>query len=202
MFFKNDKLSAKRIKQIFSAIPTLETPRLLLRKIDLSDTDDMYEYSRLDSVTKYLTWSSHVRRAQTENHIKLLQRKYASGDFYDWAVIEKTSGKMIGTCGFTNIFPKEKTAEVGYVIAQDFWGKGIAKEALCEVLRFGFETFDFERIYARHMLGNDASGKVMQKCGMTFENIYKNSEYIKGEYKTILVYGITKQNFEKMKETK
>ena len=124
------------------------------------------------------------------------------GDFYDWAVIEKTSGKMIGTCGFTNIFPKEKTAEVGYVIAQDFWGKGIAKEALCEVLRFGFETFDFERIYARHMLGNDASGKVMQKCGMTFENIYKNSEYIKGEYKTILVYGITKQNFEKTKETK
>lgn len=200
MFSRNEKLSHKRIKSVFSNIPEIETPRLILRKISLDDTDDMYEYSCLAEVTKYLTWSAHTKRTQTENHIKLLLRKYDSGEFYDWAIQDKESGKMIGTCGFTSIIRENNSAEIGYVLSPAFWGKEIAKEAVLAVLKFGFAVFDFDRIYARHMQGNDASGRVMQKCGMTFENIYKNSEYIKGEYKTILVYQITKNQYEKMKD--
>ena len=90
------------IYRIFSKIPQLETDRLILRKMLVSDASDMYEYARRPDVTKYLTWNPHPSQTYTRNYLEYVATKYATGSFYDWAVIEKKSGRMIGTCGFTH----------------------------------------------------------------------------------------------------
>ncbi len=188
-FFKAPKEGTLeyKVKKTFENPPTLESERLLFVKISPQHAEDMFEYSSDDDVTRYLTWSSHVSLKETERYIKLLQKKYASGVFNDWGLIYKENGKFIGTCGFTSFDYEANTAEIGYVLSKQYHGKGLAAEAALRVMQFGIQEFALSGFCAKCMQGNDASFRVMQKCGMTLEGIYRNSMFIKGEYKTITV---------------
>ena len=197
--FKKDNSLDIKIKETFANPPTLETERLKLVKISPEHADDMYSYSCDPDVTKYLTWSCHSSVKETERYIKLLQKKYTAGIFNDWGLIHKDSGKFIGTCGFTSFDYEKNTAEIGYVLAKDYWGMGLAAEAARCVMEFGFDSFGLSGFCAKCMEGNDASMRVMQKVGMSFEGIYKNGMFIKGAYKTIVVYNVTKEKYYSLK---
>ena len=198
--FKKSSLDAK-ITEVFANPPTLETERLRLVKISPEHAADIYEYSCDPDVTKYLTWSCHSSQKETERYIKLLQKKYTAGVFNDWGLVLKESGKFIGTCGFTSFDYEKNTAEIGYVLNQAYWGKGYAVEAARCVMEFGFENFGLCGYCAKCMEGNDSSMRVMQKLGMSFEGIYKNGMFIKGAYKTIIVYNVTKEKYYSLKGT-
>lgn len=181
---------------IFANIPTIETDRLILRKLSVADADDMYDYSKDENVTKFLTWSPHPDRYYTMDYIKFVQKKYKTGDFRDWAVIDKATGKMIGTCGFTSVDLQNKKAEIGYVYNSDFWGKGIATEALQKVIEFGFSKLDLNRIEGRFMVENTPSRHVMEKCGMTFEGVHRQFLLIKGKYRDVGLCAILRGEYE------
>jgi len=185
-----------KVKTLFANPHTLFSERLRYVKISPENAADMYEYSKDSEVTKYLTWSPHSSLKETERYVKLLQRKYEAGSFNDWGLILRDTGRMIGTCGFTSFDYKENTAEIGYVLAKDCWGKGLAVEAAKRIMRFGFEEFGLSGFSAKFIEGNNASMRVMQKCGMELEGVYRNSMFIKGEYKTIVVYTVTKEQFD------
>ena len=185
----------RKVKETFANPPTLTTDRLILCKITEVHAHDMYEYSSDPDVTRYLTWSCHVSENQTARYIKVLQKKYADGSFNDWGVVLKDTGKFIGTCGYTSFDFDTSDAELGYVLAQPYWGKGYAAEAVKCVMKYAVENFGIEQFHAKHMEGNDASGRVMQKCGMKFEAMYKHSMFIKGEFKNIVVYRCTSEEF-------
>ena len=183
------------IYSIFSNIPTLETDRCILRKLSLDDTDDMYEYSSNPDVTKYLTWSPHPDKAYTLEYLMYLQNRYKTGDFFDWAIICKDSGKMIGTCGFTRFFFAHNGAEIGYVLNPAYHGKGIGTEVVGRVIKYGFENLSLERIEAKYMIENEASRRVMQKNGMIFEGVRRKGLLIKGVYRDVGVCSIIKEDF-------
>ena len=183
------------IYSIFSNIPTLETDRCILRKLSLDDTDDMHEYSSNPDVTKYLTWSPHPDKAYTLEYLMYLQNRYKTGDFFDWAVICKDSGKMIGTCGFTRFFFAHNGAEIGYVLNPAYHGNGIGTEVVGRVIKYGFENLSLERIEAKYMIENEASHRVMQKNGMIFEGVRRKGLLIKGVYRDVGVCSIIKEDF-------
>lgn len=178
------------IYKIFSNIPKIETDRLILRKMCIDDADDMYSYARLPAVTKYLTWNPHPSVSYTRNYLEYVATRYAVGEFYDWAVIEKKSQRMIGTCGFTRFNLNSDGAEVGYVIHPDYRGQGYATEALRAVISFGFDTLNLVRIEAKYMEGNVASRRVMDKVGMRYEGTNRASMLVREEYKNICVCAV------------
>ena len=171
--------------RFFRHIPILNTDRLILRKILPSDHEDVYEYSSKPEVTKFLLWSCHPSLEYTRQYIEYLQGRYKIGDFFDWAITLKDSGKMIGTCGFTKIDDENKVAEIGYVLNPDYWNLGLATEAAEIVLEFAFETMNMHRVEAKFMFGNDASLTVMKKLGMKFEGYHRDAMLVKGKYRTI-----------------
>ena len=183
------------IYSIFSNIPTLVTERFILRKISVDDTDDMYEYAKDYSVTKYLTWSPHRDKGCTLDYLIYLQNRYKTGDFFDWAIVCKDTGKMIGTCGFTRVFFWHEGAEIGYVLNPAYHGKGIATEVVGRVIRYGFENLALERIEGKYMIGNEASRRVMEKNGMIFEGVRRKGMLIKGEYRDVGVCAIIREDF-------
>jgi len=185
----------ERIVHIFSRIPPIETPRLLLRKMKVTDAKDMFEYAKRSDVTRYLLWSPHPDLDHTREYLSFLQQQYKSGDFYDWAIILKEKNKMIGTCGFTTIDTVNNSAEIGYVINPSYRNIGIATEAVTAVLRFGFSEMGFQRIEARYMAGNNASRRVMEKCGMHFEGVHLSSMYVKEKYVDVGVCAILREKF-------
>jgi len=180
-------------------MPDLATERLILRPMRESDADDMYSYASRNDVTEYLLWSPHPSRGYTRDYLRYISSRYKLGDFYDWAVIEKTSGKMIGTCGFTRFDPPHNGAEIGYVLGPDYHGRGYATEAAERVVEYGFSELGLHRIEARFMMGNEASLKVMEKLGMTFEGYKRDGMLVKGKYRTIGVCSIIENEWKERK---
>lgn len=178
------------VYQIFSHMPRIESDRLILRPLCPSDADDMFDYAKREDVTNYLLWLPHPSVAYTRDYLSYIEERYALGEFYDWAVIEKESGRMIGTCGFTKIDVPNHAGEIGYVLNPDYHGKGYGTEAAERVLRFGFEELSLHRIEAKFMKGNDASLHVMEKLGMRHEGYRREGMLVKGTYRTIGVCAI------------
>ena len=183
------------ICQIFSHIPTLTTDRFILRKLTVDDSDDMYEYAKDQDVTTFLTWSPHRDKGFTFEYLTYLETRYKAGEFFDWAIKCKDSGKMIGNCGFTRFDYKNDCAEIGYVINPEYKGKGIATEVVAKVIEFGFSNLLLNRIECRFIEGNSASLRVMEKNGMTFEGIMRDGMLIKGEYRNIGICSILRKDF-------
>ena len=149
----------------------IETKRLILRRFTLEDAPLMYERWASDpEVTKYLTWQAHDSPETTRSYLTYLTARYGSGDCFDWAVECKGVG-VIGSIGVVAICEQREEAEVGYCFAKDYWGKGIATEALKAVLNYLFDQAHFRRIVAKHDTRNPASGRVMAKAGMKYEGI-------------------------------
>ncbi len=194
---RSGQMKRESLYRIFSDIPTLNTERLTLRGMRRDDAGDMFEYASRGDVTEFLLWSAHKTRSYTEEYLKYVESRYATGDFYDWAIIESASGKMIGTCGFAAIDAVNDVGEIGYVLNPAYHGRGIAAEAARAVMGFGFSTLGMHRIEARFMDGNEASRRVMEKLGMSFEGFARESVFVKGEYKTIGKYAILAKDFGK-----
>lgn len=161
----------------------------------VKDYEDMYSYACRSDVTKYLTWKPHPDPFYTREYLEYIATKYSMGEFYDWALIEKSSQKMIGTCGFTKFDFHSNSAEIGYVLNPAYWGKGYATEAVNSVIEFGFKKLGLVRIEAKYIEGNNASRHVMEKVGMTYEGTLRSALLVNGEYKNIGVCSLLYSDF-------
>ena len=173
----------------------LRTERLILRRIIKRDAADMFEYSKLEEVTRYLLWSPCSRLETAQAYINTLPKVYKNGTFFDFAVVIAYTGKMIGTCGFTSISLKDGAAEIGFVLNPAYHGQGYGTEAATEVMRLGFMNFGFNRIQARCMKGNVASRALMSKLGMTYEGCARQLMLVKGSFRDIETCSILKNEF-------
>lgn len=101
------------------------------------------------------------------------------------------NGEVAGGIG---IHPKEaierKNAELGYWLAEPYWGKGIITAAIKQMVEYGFNSFDITRIFARPFGSNVASQKVLEKAGFTLDATFKNTFFKNGQYEDELVYAI------------
>ncbi len=188
-------MTREELNRIFTHIPEIETERLLLRRILPKDADAMYEYSCDKSVTRFLLWDTHPDYYYTREYIEYLQERYALGDFFDWAIVLKSTGCMIGTCGFTNFDLPNSCAEIGYVLNPRYRGNGYAPEAASRIIDFAFKELSLERVSAICMEENDASLRVMQKCGMTREGTLRHAVYAKGKHCNVVVCSILKGEY-------
>lgn len=191
-------MKKEKIYRVFSHLPELHTPRLTLRRMMVADTGDMYEYACRQDVTRYLTWYPHPDREYTREYLQYLGKRYAAGMFYDWAVVYEPDCKMVGTCGFTAFHPANDCAEVGYVLNPEYWGKGIATEALTRVLQFAFEELGVNRVEARFMEDNVRSRRVMEKVGMRFEGVMREAMLVKGGYVSVGICSILRSEWQTM----
>ncbi len=192
---KEDAMNREQIVRIFRDPPVLETSRLYLRKMLKRDSADMYEYSCRGEVTRYLLWDIHPNEGYTHRYLTYLQSRYRAGDFYDWAVVVREQNKMIGTCGFTRLNVESNSAEIGYVLNPNFWGMGIAPEAVRAVMDFGFRELGLHRIEARYMIENVRSRRVMEKLGMQFEGISREAIHVRGQYVSVGVCSILRGEY-------
>lgn len=183
------------IQKVFSNMPELTTDRLILRRMTKKDAQDMYDYACLPEVTEYLLWHPHSSLEHTRRYLGYLEKDYRMGNFYDWGITLRDSGKLIGTCGFTAIDTVNLCGEVGYVLNPKYWGCGIAPEAVNEVMSFGFNELKLHRIEAKYIIGNDRSRAVMEKCGMRFEGVRRSSMLVKGHFRDIGVCAILSREF-------
>ncbi|MFP3398596.1 GNAT family N-acetyltransferase, partial [Brevibacterium sp. SIMBA_078] len=82
-----------------------------------------------------------------------------------WGITFKEQGMVIGSCGFHNMVSQHSRTDIGFVLSKDYWGNGIAFEAVEAILRYGYEQMNFQRIQALIEPANVPSQKLVEKLG-------------------------------------
>ena len=143
----------------------METERILLRPWREEDAEALYRHASDPEVGPRAGWSHHKSVDESRNIIRTL---FAND--HTWAIVQKESREPIGCiCYYTpdesniGIFPND--AEVGYWVARPYWNRGIATEALKLLIDYCFRQRGFRTLWADYFPDNQASGRVMQKCG-------------------------------------
>ena len=156
-----------------------ETERLIIRRFVLSDANDVFECCNDYDVVKTtlgIPWP--YTKEMAESWIDKLAEREAEGSSYEFAIcLKENPDKIIGCIALTDVHPKAKRAEMGYWVARKYWKQGIATEAAKEMLRFGFDKLGLHSIIARYFNINPASGRVMEKCGMTYVGTIREHEF-------------------------
>ncbi len=118
------------------------------------------------------------------------------GPLLDFAI--ELSGQVVGGIGLqpqSDIF--RCTIELGYWIAEPYWGRGIASEAVDAIVWYGFEMLpEITSIQARHIASNPASGRVLEKCGFRLEGRLRDAAVKAGIVSDVLVYSKTRKDVE------
>jgi ribosomal-protein-alanine N-acetyltransferase len=184
-----------KVEDIFGVFPTLETERLILRKICLDDAEDIFEYAVEPDVATYVSWEPHTSIKDSINFINSLTQRYEKTGLSEWGLVYKKNKKCIGTCGYLWWHTYHARAELGFALSKKYWNRGLMTEALREVVKFGFEKMKLNRIEARCFIANRASENVMQKIGMKFEGIQREGLFTKGEYYDLKVYSILRREY-------
>ena len=182
----------------FLGTKTLETERLLLRKIKKSDALKAFtNWCSSEKVSKYVVWNKHETVETTEKLFSFWEKEYEDLTTYRWIVEIKDNHEPIGTIDVVSKkFLPYSVCEIGYCYGEKFWGMGYATEALKAVIKFLFEECEAEVIFADHLSNNPASGKVMEKSGMKYEGRLRGRMIDKdGKRNDLLSYSIIKDEY-------
>jgi [ribosomal protein S5]-alanine N-acetyltransferase len=173
---------------------TLQTPRLILRKLEISDAEDIFAYASDPQVTAYTAWTTHQSIDDTYEYLRnFVFELYRSDKGMDWGIVEKASGKLIGTCGLY-ASPEHRRATLGYVLNRDYWGQGLVTEAAKTAIAFGFHVMQLQRIQSVCDVDHLASARVLEKVGMQFEGILHNYLFYKERSWDVKMYAILRSH--------
>lgn len=105
------------------------------------------------------------------------------------------NGKAVGSIGvFIGSDVYEKSGELGYWLAEEFWRKGIVSEAVQQICKEVFDRFDIVRIYAEPFEHNAGSRGVLEKCGFTNEGTMRKGVCKNGEIFGYCMYSLLKED--------
>ena len=180
--------------QIMENNSIIQSDRLILRPFSINDVEDVFLYASDDRVTKYLTWESHVDLLQTEKVIK----EFYMNNIGVYAIELRPEQKCIGCIEFRLNVQHDK-GSFGCVLNSDYWNKGYMSEVLPLIFNLGFTELALNRIESTHYIGNEASGRVMEKCGMKYEGTGLQELKIKGIFYDVIHYAILKKEWKDLK---
>ena len=149
------------------------TARLLLRPARMSDAAAIYaSYANDPAVTRFLSWPVHRSINDTQSNLRMLAEMAADGTFAYWLITNRADGQILGSI---SIRAEDRSAILGYCIAQAAWGQGITSEAAAAILPLVWDEPEFDRLIAFVHPENSRSARVLEKLGMRYRGIARGS---------------------------
>ncbi len=148
---------------------TLETKRLILRRWEESDAEDLYQYAKDPEVGPPAGWPPHQSVDESREVIRTV---FSGRECY--AICLKKDGRAIGAIelmlnGNTKMTDRDDECELGFWLGKLFWGRGIMPEAVQEMLRHSFEDCGMRKVWIGYYEGNAKSKRVQEKCGFRYQ---------------------------------
>lgn len=171
-------------KKLFPLFPfnstIISTPHFILREINPEIVSKVFSTCKDNEIMQHLN-------IETLDLLEIEKEKLKKGissyhfTFLYFQILEKKSNEIFGWCGYHTWIPKHQKAEIGYVINNHKnWGKGIMKEVLPRVLKFGFEEMNLHRIEAMTAKENLVSKKLLLNNGFIYEGLLRKN-YLKNQ---------------------
>ena len=150
-------------------IRTIRTARLTLRPIQLGDAEVLHRIYQSDGVLRYFPNPHPPFLEKVERFIAGQNAHWEQYGYGDWGILPEEIDQIIGWAGL-QFLPELGETEVGFLLDRPFWGKGYATEAALASIQFGFEVFSLDHIIALVHPENLASRRVIDKCGMDYQD--------------------------------
>jgi RimJ/RimL family protein N-acetyltransferase len=177
-------------------IPTLKTARLILRPFTVEDAPVVQALAGEWEIAATTATIPHpYEDGMAEAWIGTHQEAFERGEAVTFAVIRRTDDLLVGAIGL-EVNKTQYMAELGYWIGKPYWNQGYGTEGAQEVVRYAFEVLGLNRVQARHMTKNLASGRVMQKIGMTSEGTSRQSIFRWGQFEDAAIYAILRDEYD------
>ncbi len=177
----------------FTPFPNLETERLLLRRANLDDVNEIFVMRSNPQTMQYIPRPIAKTTQDAIDNIAMMDVKIESNEGINWAITLKGSPKLIGVIGHFRIKPEHYRAEIGYILLPEYSGKGIVSEAIKAVVHYGFDILKLHSIEAIIDPKNVASEKVLQKNGFVKEAHFLENEYYDGQFIDTVIYSLLKK---------
>lgn len=175
---------------------TIETDRLILRKFEITDYEDMYNNWANDiNVAKSSGFPVHTNINDTKDLVKYWVEEYKLDYIFNWIIIEKSSNKAIGSITVVNKDLKNKICELGYNVGQKWWNMGYATEALNKVVEYLFNINIFNTITAGCYAYNIGSMRVLEKNGFKKSATTRDDTNVDTKENSLVKYSITQNDY-------
>ena len=181
----------------FNPFPTLETPRLTLRRPMPEDAADLFLMRSDPEVMRYIPRPLAQTPADVAVLLELINGFLEKNERINWAIEWKETGAVIGLIGYVNIRPEHHRGEIGYSLARAWHRKGIMREALAATLDYGFGPLDFHSVEAIINEDNLPSGKLLEDVGFRKEAHFLEDFLHNGNFRNSVHYGMLQREWER-----
>jgi [ribosomal protein S5]-alanine N-acetyltransferase len=177
-----------------TSFPNLETERLWLRQATQKDAEAVFTIFSDPDVTQFHDLDTFTRLDEAVEVIARRTEGFERERGIRWGIARKPNDNLIGSCGFT--WDREaNAAEIGYELASQFWRQGIMSEALCAILKHGFEKRGVQFVIAEIMSENVASRRLLEKLGFQSQGILKERGFWKGKHHDLEQFVLIRSEF-------
>lgn len=159
----------------------LLTNRLFLLPVEDSDIENIYRGLSHPKVIKHYGVSFKTLE-ETKEQMEWYRQLRENETGFWWKILLKDSEEFVGAIGLNDIKKEHQRGEIGFWLLPEFWGIGIAVEALPKVLSYGFKQLNLHRVEAWVDSQNESSRKVLEKTGFHFEGTLKDYELKNNEF--------------------
>lgn len=174
----------------FSPFPELETKRMNLRLISYNDLNEVFYLRSTALVMQYIDKPLFRTHDEARAHITKLLDGIKSNTAVFWAMCHKGNSSLRGIISYHLIDKENYRAELGYILHNDDWGKGLTSEAVETVLNFGFQKMGLHSIEAKINPGNEASRKLLIKHQFRKEAYFRENFFANGKFLDTEVYSL------------
>lgn len=154
----------------------IETERLILRELEYTDQNDLFEMDSDPEVHLYIENNPVKSIDEITKVIEMLKIQYKENGIARWAVVDKLTNECVGWSGlkYFNQSLNNHTDfyDLGYRFKKKHWGKGFATESAIAILDYGFKNLNTNRIFAITDPKNVNSKKVLTKLGFDFQETF------------------------------
>lgn len=177
--------------------PDLESARLRIDRLKISDADEMHHYRSMSEVGRFQSWDAKSAEDAAAYIAGATDVDFGKeGTWFQLAVREKEAGKLIGDIGLHFLDADGHQVEVGITISPERQKLGLASEALATVLEYLFVALKNHRVVASIDRDNQASKGMLQKVGFRQEGHHVQSLLIDGEWVDDVVFGLLASEWE------
>jgi RimJ/RimL family protein N-acetyltransferase len=159
---------------------------LSLRQLERSDLPSWYEYLSNPDVVRHTSWNLQSEKDLLPMFEALDSESPSS--IMRLAIINDLGGELIGTIGFHTVSHVNRTAEIAYDLAPDYWGRGIASAVCSSVTEWSFSAFGFVRVQGTVLETNPSPARVLQKCRYRHEGLLRSYRMVRGVPENFQLY--------------
>lgn len=181
-----------------TGLPTLRTPRLTVRPLILADAPAFAAYHNDPEVACFQSWDMPYPLALAEAHAREMQA--APTLRQDWSTLMLSTSRL--TLGNLSLrLTGHRTAEVGFTLAREYWGKGYAAEGLSVLLEWLFAGADLHRVHASLDPRNTRSAALLKRAGLRSEGSSVQAYWHRGEWTDDAHYALLQSEWQEKHDT-